>query len=113
MYFGFKYDNSMELFYALTEQINLTEYELINLFLLLTDKPDVVNLVVKTTEGSNCSDLLWANLMCKASDANPPVEHFQLYKNGKILSTLREGTWIRDNYQKQESMSIAAGHCTS
>ena len=63
---------------------------------MLTDKPDIVNLLVKTTEGSNCSDLLGANLTCEASDANPPVERFQLYKNGKILSTLREGTWIRD-----------------
>lgn len=63
---------------------------------MLTDKPDTVTLVVKTTESTNCSDLLWANPTCKASDANPPVECFQLYKNGKILSTLRDGTWIRD-----------------
>ena len=62
---------------------------------LFADKPDSVSLVANTTENTNCSDLMWVNLTCQASDANPPVESYQLLKNGEILVTSNNGTWIR------------------
>ncbi|XP_067030223.1 uncharacterized protein [Acropora muricata] len=58
-------------------------------------KPDSVSLVANTTENTNCSDLMWVNLTCQASDANPPVKSYQLLKNGEILVTCNNGTWIR------------------
>ena len=51
--------------------------------------------MANTTENTNCSDLIWVNLTCQASDANPPVESYQLLKNGEILVTSNNGTWIR------------------
>lgn len=63
---------------------------------MFTDKPDNVSLVANTSENTNCSDLLWVNLTCEAFDANPPVESFQLLKNGEILDSRNDGTWIRE-----------------
>ena len=43
-----------------------------------------------------CSDLLWVNLTCEASDASPWVESYQLMKDEEILATSNKGTWIRE-----------------
>ena len=67
----------------------------INVSSFFEDKPDSVSLVANTTENTNCSDTMWVNLTCEASDANPPVESYQLLKNGEILVTRNNGTWIR------------------
>lgn len=40
--------------------------------------------------------MLWANLTCETSDANPPVECYQLLKNGEIWATSDNGTWIKE-----------------
>ena len=62
---------------------------------MFADKPDSVSLVANTTENINCSDMMWVNLTCQASDANPPVESYHLLENGEILATSNNGTWIR------------------
>ena len=62
---------------------------------LFTDEPDTVILVTNATVNTNCSDLLWVNLICEASDANPPIEYFQLLKEGEIVATSNHGTWTR------------------
>ena len=67
----------------------------INVSSMFADKPDGVSLVANATENTNCSDMMWVNLTCQASDANPPVESYQLLKNGEILATSNNGTWIR------------------
>ena len=53
-------------------------------------------MIANTTENTNCSDLLWVNLICETSDANPPVERYQLLNNGEIQATSDNGTWIRE-----------------
>ena len=63
---------------------------------MFTDKPVTVSLVADTTENTNCSDLLWVNLTCETSAANPPVERYQLLKSGEIQATSDDGTWIRE-----------------
>ena len=62
---------------------------------MFTDKPDNVSLVANTTENTNCSDILWVNFTCEASDAVPPVESYQLLKNEETQDTRNDGTWIR------------------
>lgn len=61
---------------------------------MFADKPDAVSLVANATENTNCCDLLWLLLTCEASDANPPVESYQLLKEGEIVATSSYGTWI-------------------
>lgn len=63
---------------------------------MFTDKSDTVGLVINTTENTNCSDLLCANLICETSDANPLVQSYQLLKNGEIWAISDNGTWIRE-----------------
>ncbi|XP_068733594.1 immunoglobulin superfamily member 10-like [Montipora capricornis] len=56
--------------------------------------PATVHLVTNTTENENCSDFLVIRCTCKVSEANPPVENYQLLKNQEIVDTSSKGTWI-------------------
>ncbi|XP_068733593.1 fibroblast growth factor receptor 2-like [Montipora capricornis] len=57
--------------------------------------PATVHLVTNATENENCSDFLVISITCKASEANPPVENYQLLKNHEIVDTSSKGTWIK------------------
>ena len=84
-----------------------------NVSSLFADKPYSVSLVANATENTNCSDMMWVNLTCQASDSNPPVESYQLLKNGEILATSNNGTWIRGISEAGKHVYIAAWQCTS
>ena len=60
----------------------------------LPDKPDSVELVVNTTENTDCSDL-WVNFTCVASVAIPPVYNFLLYEKDGDISQSKSGIWIK------------------
>ncbi|XP_068686471.1 uncharacterized protein [Montipora foliosa] len=69
---------------GLSKTINVTVYY----------NPATVHLVTNTTENENCCDFLVISFTCKASEANPPVENYQLLKNHEIVDTSSKGTWI-------------------
>ena len=43
-------------------------------------------MVTNTTENKDCSDSLLVNFTCVASEANPAVESYQLYRNGEVIN---------------------------
>ena len=59
-----------------------------------SDNPANVTLLANTTENKNCSDSLWVNFTCVASEkANPAVGSYQLYRNEEPISASDSGTW--------------------
>ncbi|XP_068686466.1 uncharacterized protein [Montipora foliosa] len=66
--------------------------------------PTTVSLVANTTENKNCSDFLLVNFTCGASEANPPVENYQLLKNQEILATSSKWTWVKNISEKGNHM---------
>lgn len=62
---------------------------------LFSGNPDTVSLIANVTENTNCSDLLWVNFTYEVSEANPPVQSYQLLKNGEHLDTASNGMWTR------------------
>ena len=57
--------------------------------------PVSVTLVTNTTENEDCSESMWVNFTCEASDANPAVTNYQLLGNGEVLNN-ETGTWIKE-----------------
>ena len=43
-------------------------------------------MVTNTTENKDCSDSLLVNFTCVASEANPAVESYRLYRNGEMIN---------------------------
>ena len=64
--------------------------------MLATDKPSNVSLVADPTENENCSDVLWVNFTCVASEANPEVESFLLDGGQNGSSVSNSGAWLKD-----------------
>jgi len=60
------------------------------------DNPATVSLVTNTTENKDCSDLMVVNFTCVASEANPPVVNYQLYRSGKLFNVSNSRTWIKE-----------------
>ncbi|XP_068686490.1 hemicentin-1-like [Montipora foliosa] len=58
--------------------------------------PASVRLVANARENKNCSASLLVNFTCEASQANPPVESYQLFKSQEIVDTSSRGTWIEN-----------------
>ncbi|XP_068733577.1 uncharacterized protein [Montipora capricornis] len=58
--------------------------------------PASVRLVANTTKNKNCSASLLVNFTCEASQANPPVESYQLFKSHEIVDISSRGTWIEN-----------------
>ena len=71
-----------------------------------SDNPISVRLVANATENKNCCDSLLVNFTCEASQSNPPVESYQLFKSQEIVDTSSRGTWI-------ENISSKGGHIYS
>ena len=61
-----------------------------------SDNPVSVELVANATDNKNCSDSLLVNFTCEVSQANPPVESYQLFKSQEIVDTSSRGTWIEN-----------------
>ncbi|XP_068685530.1 fibroblast growth factor receptor 3-like isoform X2 [Montipora foliosa] len=68
--------------------------------------PISVRLDANATENKNCCDSLLVNFTCEASQSNPPVESYQLFKSQEIVDTSSRGTWI-------ENISSKGGHIYS
>ncbi|XP_068686491.1 B-cell receptor CD22-like [Montipora foliosa] len=68
----------------------------LNVSVNVKDNPASVRLVANATENKNCSASLLVNFTCEASQANPPVESYQLFKSHEIVDTSSRGTWIEN-----------------
>ena len=65
------------------------------------DNPANVTLLANTTENKDCSDSLWVNFTCVASEkANPAVGSYQLYRNEELISARDSGTWNEEIPEK-------------
>ena len=68
-----------------------------------SDNPANVTLLANTTENKDCSDSLWVNFTCVASEkANPAVGSYQLYRNEELISASDSGTWNEEPPEKGE-----------
>lgn len=54
-------------------------------------KPSNLSLETNTSENKNCGPM-WVKFTCVASEANPLVTAYQLYKNDTPFSTVNDGT---------------------